>query len=73
MAMELAPGQAVAIATDAHTFPNHVLVAVRVPGAACVLQVAREEYDGFAILKILGVKECPLPPAPAPKKQKTAA
>ena len=67
LAMPLAPGQTVAICTDAQTFPNHVLVAVRVPGAACVFQVARSEYDGFAIMKILGIEQGATPPIPEAK------
>jgi hypothetical protein len=51
------PGDKVTILTDAEAYADRVLVAVRVRSAAFVMSIARAEYDGLAILKLLGVPD----------------
>lgn len=51
------PGDGITVHTDADSYRDRVLVGVRLPAAAFVMSIARSEYDGFAILKILGFRE----------------
>lgn len=62
-------GDGITVATDASSYRNQVLVAVRVAGVACVIAVDRAEYDGFKLLEILGLRNEPAPiPKPPVKK-----
>jgi hypothetical protein len=78
---ELHAGERITIVTDAESYRDRVLVAVRIPSAEFVMTINRAEYDGLAILKILGVPDAPpeahrpdaMTRALAQKKRTTAA
>jgi len=58
------PGDRVAVLSDMESYVDRVLVAVRLPAAAFVMTIARAEYDGLAILRLLGFSDAPAKPAP---------
>ena len=58
------PSCPVTIVTDSDSYADRVLVGMRVDGAAFVMSVDRAEYDGLAILRLLGCRDEPVKPVP---------
>lgn len=56
-------GDELTVATDAQSYPNKVLLAIRRPGFSGVLSIDKSEYDGVAVAKILGFTDAPQPTA----------
>lgn len=59
------PGDRLTFISDSEGYADRVLVAVVMEGvAAFVISIDRAEYDGLAILRLLGVREDPIKPLP---------
>jgi hypothetical protein len=59
-----AAGDQVTVVTDAESYADRVLIGLRVAGASLVMTVSRAEYDGLAILRLIGCRDEPVKPAP---------
>lgn len=44
-------------ATDAHSYPDQVLLAIRRSNYSCVIAIPASEYDGLALAKLLGFEQ----------------
>lgn len=64
------PGDRVTVVSDAESYADRVLVAVRLPTAAFVIAIDRGEYDGMVFLRTLGFdcSPAPLPPPLPPRR-----
>jgi hypothetical protein len=59
------PGDRLTLISDSDSYADRVLVAIVMEGvAAFVMAIDRAEYDGLAILRLLGVREDPIKPIP---------
>ncbi len=59
------PGDRLTFISDSESYADRVLVAIVMEGvAAFVMGIDRAEYDGLAILRLLGVREDPIPVIP---------
>ena len=59
------PGDRLTLITDSESIADRVLVAIVMEGvAAFVMTIDRAEYDGLAILRLLGVRDEPDKPTP---------
>lgn len=61
---EHVPGDRLTVITDAQSYPDRVLVGVRLPTAAFVMTIARREYDGLKLMNLLGFPDAPEAPRP---------
>lgn len=64
------PGDRVAATSDSHSYVDRVLLAIRLPDVAFVMSIPRAEYDGIAVLRVLGFDMTPTPlPPPLPPRR----
>ncbi|MEI7466110.1 MAG: hypothetical protein WCJ87_12250 [Burkholderiales bacterium] len=52
----------IVVCTDAHAYPDKVLVAIRRRTASCVIAIPKAEYDGLALAQLLGFKQAKTDP-----------
>lgn len=58
------PDAPLAMMSDAKAYPNQVLLGVRTAKVICVMTIDREEYDGMAIFRFLGMTTDEAAPGP---------
>lgn len=46
-----------AFATDAHSYPNRVLLAIRRRTYSCVIAIPASQYDGLAVAQLLSFEQ----------------
>lgn len=54
---EWTEGKHLAVATDAHSYPDRVLVAIRRAAVSCVMAIQAKDYDGMFLVRLLGFNE----------------
>lgn len=59
-------------ATDAHSYPDQVLLAIRRRNCSCVIAIPTSQYDGLAVAQLLGFEQAKANPHEAAKKAKAA-
>lgn len=50
-------GKQLAVATDAHSYRDTVLIGIRRPRVSCVIDVPKREYDGVALMTLIGFEQ----------------